>query len=104
MRRDASAATIFVFYVLSCAFRTRAKTPLFLPGAPLSRKLLFDTVADLELDHNYNQDRKSIENKLWHMVLETAFNRAFTKITEEVEKLIGFSRVHSLIPQGDHQD
>lgn len=86
LRRDAVASVIFAFYILSNAFRSKNAIPRYIPSAVMSRKILFDAIEQLEYSLPQGKDR------IWKLVHESAFSKAFTDITEELEKIIGLSK------------
>lgn len=89
LRRDAAASVIFCFYIVSGAFRSKKPIPRYLPSAVMSRKILFDSIDQLEFKVPPMERDK---NHIWKIVHESAFSKAFTDITEELEKIIGFSK------------
>ncbi|SCU94145.1 LADA_0G06832g1_1 [Lachancea dasiensis] len=110
LRRDSVAAVIFVLYMLSNCFTSKHKVPIYLPNPIMSRKKLFDfitkfestgpsrtsTIAgkrdpnfkELSADDEDNEDDRSH----WTLIHGMAFTRAFTEISEIVQKLIYLSR------------
>lgn len=110
LRRDAVASVLFLLYILSGAFRSKNQVPKLLPSAVMSRKLLFDLVQELDVryssghlqeetttsttsvvDDSFDRVREN-DIQLWRRIHELAFSSAFTDITEELEKIIAYSK------------
>lgn len=117
LRRDSVSSVIFNFYILSNCFRSKNKLPKYLPNPAISRKRLFDLIAQFEaqkkshiqaLDsyHSFHgkqlsterskeQNEESLQDyeKLhWVEVHGIAFARAFTDITEATLTLVNCAK------------
>ncbi|CAN6671569.1 protein Bre4p [Trichomonascus vanleenenianus] len=110
LRRDSVASVIFIFYILSCSFRAKSQVPQYLPSAAMSRKVLFDAVAHLGDIHNHESEESlqkpeeeakekpgkgeeaKNRHRIWQLVHEAAFSRAFNDITEELEKVVAYAK------------
>lgn len=118
LRRDSVSSVIFVFYILSNCFRSKNKVPKYLPNPVFSRKKLYDFISKFE---NMRRGRESHttsaggmsstpdkasslsttspvtsdtnnEKSYWTEVHGMAFARAFTDITQELQKVIELSK------------
>lgn len=117
LRRDSVSSVIFTFYILSNCFRSKNKLPKYLPNSVLSRKRLFDLIAQFEvqkkrrikdlnssrppLSKNLSIERlrqqsevsfKDYEKLHWIEVHGIAFARAFTDITEAMSNLVSCAK------------
>uniref|UniRef100_A0A060T7H2 ARAD1C21824p n=1 Tax=Blastobotrys adeninivorans TaxID=409370 RepID=A0A060T7H2_BLAAD len=102
LRRDAVTSVIFHLYILSNALRSKRRVPALLPSALTARKLLFESVAHLAIGPApvSRADPIAARNRMWHIVHETAFSRAFTDIASELEKMTALCK-YILGEEGD---
>lgn len=113
LRRDSVATVIFVFYILSNCFRSKNKIPKYLPNPIMSRKRLYDFISKFERSCESNvssagektlapeasddlqkqpRHKDDYEKSHWTEVHGMAFARAFTDITEVLQKIIELSK------------
>ncbi|SCU96362.1 LAME_0F15984g1_1 [Lachancea meyersii CBS 8951] len=111
LRRDSVASVIFVLYMLSNCFVSKHKVPVYLPNAIMSRKKLFDLgsrfessvgesrcstatekVDELGEDSQTDESSNQEDVSHWAHIHGMAFARAFTEISEVVQKIVHLSR------------
>lgn len=120
LRRDSVSSVIFVFYILSNCYRSKNKIPLYLPNPMVSRKKLYDFLAEFEQQngnnspnlasrrptalHNQSWEKKTLndrpsspetedyEKSRWTEIHGMAFARAFTDITEAMQVIVSCSK------------
>lgn len=120
LRRDSVSSVIFVFYILSNCYRTKNKIPMYLPNPMVSRKKLYDFLAELEMQNSKNPpcltsrastachnislekkmfkehapsyDTEDYEKSRWTEIHGMAFARAFTDITEAMQVVVACSK------------
>lgn len=110
LRRDSVSSVIFVLYMLSNCFVSRNMIPMYLPNSIMSRKKLFDFISKFEATSesrsatatavsksesagSENKERTAesppadYDKSHWTQIHGMAFARAFTDISEVVQKL-----------------
>ncbi|SCV05303.1 LANO_0H04522g1_1 [Lachancea nothofagi CBS 11611] len=110
LRRDSVASVIFVLYMLSNCFTSKHKIPTYLPNSIMSRKKLFDFISKFDsgsesrsstavgraetTSKDFKADRRSSDYDIshWTQIHGMAFARAFTDISEVVQRIVQLSR------------
>lgn len=99
-RRDSVTTVIYVLYILSNAFLSRSQIPKYLPSAITIRKEMYDKIIEQEMQRQVHVSTTlaetftddNYEKIHWSEVHAMAFARAFTTITQELEKIASWTK------------